>query len=314
MRQEDFESYVKAGRIAKEVKEFARGYVKRGMKLIDIAEAIDAKILELGGDFGFPVGLGVNEVAAHFTPASDSEEVARDLLKIDIGVAVDGFIGDTAFSLDLSEDSRYKDLIDFNERVLGVASEIVRDGMEVRDIGNAVSDFVEHEGRDEFTIVKGLCGHSLGKNCIHCPPTVSNCRNENSYVFEDDAFAVEPFVSLGSGEIIEGKGGGIYVLQNDMQVRDRDARRVLDFVKERFGGRPFCLRWLTKSEGGSGVRGFGGSGLDISEGKLRFCLRTLVSQGIFYEYPILLEGSRKEVSQAENTFVISGGKVVCTTK
>lgn len=301
MDKGDFESYVKAGGIAREVKEFARGFVKPGMKLIDVAEAIDEKILELGGDYAFPVGLGVNEVAAHFTPSSGSEEVAEGVLKIDIGVAVDGFIADTAFSLDLSSDEKYKDLVEFNEKILSVASEAVRDGMKVSDVGNAVSDFVDDSEEDRFVVVKGLCGHSLGKNIIHCAPSVSNCRNENSYVFTDNAFAVEPFVSLGSGEIIEGKGGGIYVLKGDGVVRDRDARKLVKFVDERFKGKPFCMRWLVKEIE------------DLSEGKIRMLLGMLVRSGVVYEYPILLEGSRKEVSQAENTFVVANGRVVCTT-
>lgn len=306
MEKEEFDAYVKAGRIAGQVKEFARGYVKRGMKLIDIAEAIDAKILELGGDFGFPVGLGVDEIAAHFTPTVDSEEVAEGLLKVDIGIAVDGFIGDTAFSLDLSDDEEYRDLIDFNEEILKTASEIVRVGMRVSDVGDAVQDFIEKKSDERFTVVKGLCGHSLGKNCIHCPPTVSNCRNKNGYTFEDDAFAIEPFVSLGSGEIIEGKGGGIYALKGEGVVRDKDAREVLGFVIERFETRPFCARWL--------VAAIRNSDLEIREEKLKFCLRTLVSQGVIHEYPILLEKSRMPVSQAENTFLVANGEVVCTTK
>jgi methionyl aminopeptidase len=305
MEKEDFDAYVRAGEIARRVKDFARGYVRAGMKLIDLAEAIDDKILELGGELGFPVGLGVDEVAAHFTPTADSDEVARGLLKVDIGVSVDGFIADTAFSVDLTEDNEYGDLIEFNEKVLEVASGCVRVGMRVSDIGDMVGDFVDEEGDDRFVVVKGLCGHSLGQNVIHCAPTVPNHRNECGYVFADDAFAIEPFVSLGSGEIVEGKGGGIYSLQGDSVVRDRDAREVVRFVAERFCGRPFCRRWIE--------RGIREGELDVSLSKLRFCLGLLVRSGVFYEYPILLDRSRSVVSQAENTFVVANGEVVCTT-
>jgi methionyl aminopeptidase len=335
MDKVDFDAYLKAGEIAREVKVFVRGYVRRGMRLIDIGEAVDGKILELGGDYAFPVGLGVDEVAAHFTPDRDSCEVAEGLLKIDIGVCVDGFIADTALSLDLSADGRYGGVIDFNEKILSVASARVlgcEGDLMVRDIGNVVSDFVDKSGSDGV-VVRGLCGHSLDCNVIHCAPSVPNVRNENGYVFDDDAFAVEPFVSMGSGEIVEGKGGGIYVLRNSAGVRDRDARKVVEFVGKRFCGRPFCKRWVrrairseelqrtkrqelrTKSvlRGSSALsRDDVGIG-DVEERKLDFIFGMLTRQGVFYEYPILLERSRKPVSQVEDTFVVANGKRVCTT-
>jgi methionyl aminopeptidase len=297
MERSAFDSYVKAGEIAKQVKDFARDFIEPGMKLIDIAEAIDSKIVELGGDFAFPVGLGVNEVAAHYTPRPDSEEVAEGILKVDVGVAVDGYIADTAFSIDLTEDGRFKDLIEFNEGVLLAATEVVRDGMRVSDIGDAVHDFVLDKKDERFVVVKSLCGHSLDRDIIHTAPNVSNHKNDNHYVFDDNAFAVEPFCSMGTGEIIEGKMGGIYVLKKDRRVRDRDAMKVIEYVKKNFKTRPFCERYLVRA-------GFT---------RLKFVLSTLIREGVLYEYPILLEKSRKPVSQAENTFVVANGEVVCTT-
>jgi len=305
MDKSDIESYVKAGEIAKQVKVFAREIIRPGMKLIDIAEKIDAKILELGGEFGFPVGLGMNEVAAHYTPVPGCEEVAEGVLKIDVGVAVDGFIADTAFSMDLTEDGEFEDMLEFNEKALARATEVIRSGMKVSDVGNAVADFVSEEGSEDFVVVKSLCGHSLAHNTIHTSPTVSNHRNKNGHIFDDTAFAVEPFVSMGTGEIVEGKAGGIFVLKGKGVVRDRDARKVVDFVREKFEGRPFCLRYL--------VRGVRDGELDVEERKLKFALGMLVRSGVFYEYAILFEGSHGVVSQFENTFLISDGEVLCTT-
>lgn len=296
MEREEFDSYVKAGKIAKQVKEFARGFVEPGMKLLDFAEAVDAKILELGGEMAFPVNLSLNEIAAHFTPAAGDESVAEGILKIDIGVSVDGFIADTAFSLDLSESGEFTEMIELNEKILAAASEVVRSGMEVRDVGEAVQGVMEKSG-DNFAVIKTLSGHALGQDMIHAGLTISNYRNNNKTSLDDDAFAIEPFVTSGVGDIFEGKGGGIYVLKNDSQVRDRDARKVLEFIKEEYGPCPFCERWLARA-------GFG---------RLKFVLGMLVKQGILYEYPVLIEKSRKPVSQAENTFLVANGEVVCTT-
>ncbi len=297
MDKSEIESYVKAGDIAKEVKSFARELIEPGIKLIDIAEAIDAKILELGGDFAFPVNLSLNEIAAHFTPSSESKEVAEGILKVDIGVAVDGFIADTAFSVDLTGDKRFGDMIELNERILRKASEAVQVGMKVSDVGDACQDELEKWEGDRFVIIKSLSGHALGKNMIHAGLTISNYRNNNTTELDESAFAIEPFVTSGVGDIFEGKSGGIYILKDEGRVRDRDARKVLDFIRGKYGTLPFCARWLARE-------GFG---------KLKFILGMLVKQGILYEYPVLIEKSRKPVSQIENTFLIGGGEVVCTT-
>jgi methionyl aminopeptidase len=296
----EFDSYVKAGKIARGVKNFALGFIKPNMKLIDIAEKIDAKILELGGEMAFPVNLSLNEIAAHFTPGLDCKIVAKGILKVDIGVVVDGFIADTAFSVDLTEDKEYEKMIKLNKEILKNASEVIRDGMEVCDVGSAVQKTLEEwniENDSSFSVIKSLSGHALEKDMIHAGLTISNYRNDNRTILDDDAFAIEPFVTTGVGDIYEGGVGGIYVLQSDTNVRDRDAREVLKFIKENYKTRPFCVRWLEKA-------GFK---------KLKFVLGVLVKQGLLYEYPILIEKSHAVVSQFENTFIVANGKVVCTT-
>ena len=301
MEKTEIDSYIKAGGIAKEVKKFALDLIKPGMKLIDIAESIDAKIIELGGNFAFPVNLSLNEYAAHYTPASGDETIAEGILKVDIGIAVDGFIADTALSIDLTEDGKFKDMMELNKKVLQAASEVVRPNMEVRDIGNACQDTLDKwnlENDSQFSIISGLCGHSLGKDKIHAGLTISNCRNDNNKILNDMAFAIEPFVTTGIGEIHEGAPGGIYVLKSDTNIRDRDAREVLKFIKETFRTRPFCMRWLEKE----------------NFGRLKFILNILVKQGILYEYPILVEKSKAPVSQFENTFVVANDEVKVTTE
>jgi methionyl aminopeptidase len=301
MEKKEIESYVKAGEIAKEVKKLVREMVEPGMKLIDIALAVDGMIEKLGGEPAFPVNLSLNEIAAHFTPALNDETVAEGILKIDVGVAVDGYIADTAFSMDLSEDGKFADMIKLNEEILEEVTAKVRPGMEVSEVGNTAQDTLEKWNKDnesDFAIIKSLSGHALAQNRIHAGLTISNYRNDNHAELDDMAFAVEPFVTTGVGDIYEGNPGGIYVLQSDDQVRDRDAREVLKFIKEKYKTRPFCMRWLEK-------KGFG---------KLKFVMSTLVKQGVLYEYPLLIEKSKAPVSQAENTFVIADGAVLNTTK
>lgn len=327
MNKQEIESYIKAGEIAKEVKTFAKEIIKPNMKLIEIAEAVDAKIFELGGEPAFPVNLSLNEIAAHYTPAPGDETVAEGILKIDIGVAVDGYIADTAFSVDLTESREFSSvardipskegtdvpsssgMIELNEKILEEATKKIRIGMEICDIGEVCQKTLEEwneKNNSNFSIIKNLSGHSLGQNEIHAGLTISNYKNDNQAELKG-AFAIEPFVTTGVGKIYEGQSGGIYVLQSDTQVRDRDAREVLKFIKENFVTRPFCLRWLVSRSSEFGVRS------SVTENKLKFILATLVKQGILHEYPMLIESSKAPVSQFENTFVIADGKVLCTT-
>ncbi|MHA1482894.1 MAG: type II methionyl aminopeptidase [Candidatus Heimdallarchaeaceae archaeon] len=314
MEKNEIDSYVKAGEIAKEIKSFAAGLIKPGMKLIDIAEGIDAKIFELGGELAFPVNLSMNEIAAHYTPAPGDETVAEGLLKIDVGVAVNGYIADTAFSMDLTEDNRYKEMMELNEKLLAAATKVVKTGMEVRDVGEAVQNTLEKWNKDNdssFAVIKSLCGHSLARDRIHAGLTISNYRNDNKTELDDMAFAIEPFVTTGVGDIYEGRPGGIYVLNSDGRVRDRDAREVLKFIKKNYKTRPFCLRWLAAAAEVSGVR-CQVSGMTYN--KIKFVISILVKQGVLHEYSLLIEKSKAPVSQFENTFVVSGdGKVVCTS-
>jgi len=301
MEQDEFDAYLKAGEIAKEVKKFAKSIIKPGMLLIDIAEAIDNKIIELGGFPAFPVNLSLNEIAAHYTPTPGDTTKAEGILKVDIGVAVDGFIADTAFSVDLTKDGEFGNMIELNKKLLENATKVVKSGMEIREVGDACQNTLEKWNKEhdsKFSIIKTLSGHTLGNGTIHAGLTISNYRNENKTKLDDMAFAIEPFVTTGVGDIYEGAPGGIYVLQNNDQVRDRDARELLNFIKETFESLPFCERWLDAEE----------------FKKIKFSLAMMVKQGILHHYPMLIEKSKKPVSQFENTFIIRDGKVVRTTE
>src|SRR5437016_6337417 len=98
---EGYDNYVKAGKIAVETIAYAKTIVKKGTPLLELAEKIEAKIVALGGKPAFPVNLSINEIAAHYSPSYDDKTLASGLLKVDIGVHVEGFVADTAFSVDL---------------------------------------------------------------------------------------------------------------------------------------------------------------------------------------------------------------------
>src|SRR3989344_1896379 len=102
---------IKAGEITKEIKIFARGFIKKNLSLLEIAERIETKMIALGGRPAFPVNLSIDNIAAHYTPSYNDETKAHGLLKVDFGVHIDGWISDTAFSIDLENSQENKKII-----------------------------------------------------------------------------------------------------------------------------------------------------------------------------------------------------------
>jgi len=300
MNSEEIENYKKAGKVAGEVREFARNYAKDGMKLLDIAEKLEEMILEKGAKIAFPINLSLNEIAAHATPLPNEETTAHGLLKIDIGANVNGYIGDTALTVDLTKDKEFESQMKFNAGLLQVAKEVINPEIKIGEIGTTISEKIESQNKENntnFTIISGLTGHALDKDEIHASPSIPNYTNESRKELKNTAFAVEPFVTSGSGVIFEGDGGGIYMLQSDNSVRDRDARKVLEFIKENYKTNPFCERWLVKA-------GFK---------RTRYTLKLLIDSGAVHHFPLLIEKTKSPVSQMEHTFVITDDKVFCTT-
>ncbi len=294
MEQQEIKDYIKAGQIASKVKQFALKFVKPNMPLLEIAEAIENKIKELGGQPAFPVNLSINETAAHCTPAPNDTAIARGLLKIDIGVSVNGYIADMAFSIDLTHNNEFKEMIELNKKALESALKKLKPSIEIKEIGNAVQETINNP---KFSIIKNLSGHSLGKNQIHAGLTLSNYKNNNTKKLNNIAIAIEPFLTQGIGQVYEGKQSEIFMLQKDGAVRDADARKLLKFIKENYSTLPFCKRWLAGKFK-----------------KLNFSLSILTRQGILHNFPVLIEKSKKPVSQAEHTILILDDKVIITTK
>ena len=79
--QIDKEKIIQAGKISSEVKVYARTIIKKGVPLLEIAEKIEAKIMELGGKPAFPVNLSIDHITAHSTPSHDDKGLAHGLLK-----------------------------------------------------------------------------------------------------------------------------------------------------------------------------------------------------------------------------------------
>lgn len=291
------EDYQKAGQISREVKKYAREITKEGVLLVEIAEKIESKILEMGGQVGFPVNLSIDDVAAHYTPSLRDDKKASGLIKIDIGVEINGCIADSAFSMDLTPEKKYTKLIEASEQALNHAIEYVKNNKEksiISNIGKEIQQTINNLG---FAPIRNLSGHGLDEYTVHSGLTIPNYENGNVKELGDGAFAIEPFSTTGEGLIYEGQGSGIFHLCGEGQVRDAFSREVLTFIIEKKRTLPFSQREIEKK--------FGSRSL--------FALSNLKRAEIIEEYPQLIEKSRKPVAQTEHSIVILNGKVEIIT-
>ena len=298
MEQDEIEKIKQAGRVHQELVKFARDFIKKDMKLIEIANAIDNKIVELKSKPAFPVNLSINEQAAHCTPTWNSEEKARGLLKVDIGVHIDGYVADGAFSLDLEEGAQSelnKKLIEAAESGLKVAVDKVGVDVSLGEVGKAVQESINEYG---FVPIKNLTGHQIEQYDLHAGANVPSYDSKQDTKFGEGLFAIEPFATNGLGRVRDGRPSGIYRLDREGNVRDSFAREVLGFIVEEYQRLPFCSRWIYNK--------FGSRGL--------LALRQIEQAGVIHHYPQLIEEGKGKIAQAEHTVLLmkDGKKIVIT--
>lgn len=286
MEKEILEKLEKAGKIAAEALKYAKSLVKPGASLLEVTEKTEEKIKELGGSLAFPVQISLNDVAAHFCPEQDDKTVFKDqLVSIDIGVHIDGYIGDNALTVDLS--GKNEDLVKASREALDNAIKIIKPGITLGEIGRVIQETITRYG---FAPVRNLSGHGLEEFDIHTKPTIPNYDNGDSTELEKDMLiAIEPFASKGAGIIYESSNATVFQLFGKKPVRSMITRQVLREI-ESYEGLPFCRRWLVKKFGLP---------------KTSFALRELKNLEILREYPPLIDEAHGLVSQAEHTVLVT---------
>lgn len=272
--------YFKAGKILSEVRSETVKKVKIGEKLLYVAEFAENLIREKGGEPAFPVNISRNDEAAHYTPSKDDESVfGEDMVKLDIGVHIDGYIADTATTVDLSG---HPELVKASESALKNAIEFIHAGVNTADIGGVIEDAITSFG---YKPVVNLTGHGLAQYIQHAPPSIPNKRVPHGVVLEEgDIIAIEPFATDGAGKIHDAGNAEIYHIVSERPVRHPSARKLLKEI-EKYKTLPFAKRWL-------------GDRVD-------FAMLQLVKAKIVQSYPILKEIEGGLVSQAEHTVFIT---------
>lgn len=292
------DDYVKAGKIASEVRELARAKDWTGKTLYEICETVESEIKGRGGKCAFPVNASLNEFAAHYTAEPDDPKVLSntDLIKIDLGVQINGFIADTAVTI--SYDPEFEMLVDAAEEALKNAMAMVKEGTKASDIGRTIEKTVKQYG---FLPIANLSGHSLEQYTIHAGKSIPNIWSIGSFSLSSkEAYACEPFVttSKGLGFVREGKIRNIFGLISRKKTKNDAANKLLDYIWENFNTLPFALRWITK---------------EWNHKEAKLLLDELIKNKIVRAYPVLIEANEQRVAQAEHTFIPTEAGAIVTT-
>ncbi len=292
------EDYIKAGKIVAEVRENVRKKNWVGVTLEEICEEVEGEILKRGAKRAFPVNTSVNEVAAHYTAEPNDEKIVNDtdLVKIDLGAQVNGYIADTAVTV--CYDSQYDNLVQAAEDALKNAVSMIKIGVKSSDVGRTIEKTVKQLG---FKPIMNLSGHSLAQYTIHAGKSIPNIWSIGSFSFKgDEAYACEPFVTTaeGSGVVQEGKIKNIFALGSRKRTKNEEADRLQEYIWANFNMLPFALRWLLK---------------DWEEKQARELLEILMKKKVVHAYPILIERNGQRVAQAEHTFIPTENGATVTT-
>lgn len=292
---DDLKKWEQAGKIAAEALEYGKNLIKKGESLLKISDLIDEKIVKLGAKPAWPSQISCNEIAAHYcADPDDSVKFEDEVVSLDVGVHVDGFVGDNACTIDLS--GKYKDLLKASEEALNNAIKIIKPGTKVRDIGKEIEQTIKSFG---FKPVYNLSGHGISRWVIHDSPSIPNYDNKiETELKENQIIAIEPFSTTGTGMIEDTEKANLFSLVNKKPVRSPFAREILEFVHKEYNTLPFTTRWLSKIFG---------------LGKTNLALKELLRLGILESHPPLVEKAKGMVSVFEKT-VLVGEKVKILTK
>lgn len=318
--QEHWNEVRKGAEIHRRVRKNVEGKINPGMRLTEIADLIENTTRKYTGaedltkmedptskGIGFPTGLSINEIAAHFTPNKGDKTVLRyeDVMKVDFGVQVNGNIIDSAWTV--SFDPQYDNLLTAVREATNTG--IKEAGIDVRltDIGEAIQEVMESyevEINGKTYAVKpcrNLCGHNIGPWKIHAGKSVPIVKNGDITKMEEgEHFAIETFGTTGKGYVTT-QGECSHYARNNVDIpppTTEVAKNLLNTIDKNFGTLPFCRRYLDR----------------LGEENHIGALNNLVHQGYVQDYPPLVDIPGSYTAQYEHTILLHPNKKEIVSK
>ncbi|MFX1374558.1 MAG: type II methionyl aminopeptidase [Promethearchaeota archaeon] len=303
MTNEYIHDYIQAGKGVIAAKRLARKIAIPGKSFLEIANNCEAEIIKSGCELAFPINMSLNEVAAHYSPEIDDIMVIpeKGLLKIDIGAHFNGYIADSAFSINLDEDPSLQNYIDAAREALEAAIELFNPGIKLFELGEVIAQKIINRGLRPIT---NLGGHELKQYNLHAGPFIPNYKEKlhDQILKLGDAYAIEPFATSGVGKVENGNKAYIYRFVKKVKKNvPYEQQAYMNKIEMNFNHLPFSPRWIENNN-------------LIPKKIIMRTINTFVGRKILDKYPILLEKSKEPVAQEEHTIVLDmdGNKIVIT--
>ncbi len=294
--KEVIDSYKKAGAVASAALHYGARQIKDGKSMREMLDSVEEYIIKKNCGIAFPAQSSVNNVAAHYCPTDAEDIIYADgmVVKIDVGVHHNGYIGDNAVTVSIG--NKHDELVAASKAALDAVAKILRPGCTQNEVGEMVNKTITQRG---FLPIRNLSGHGLGRFKIHTSPSMPNFPTGEKYsLVPNQVVAVEPFATDGkAGLIYNTPNSTLFTLGQIKSIRSPYARETLEHIKT-YEGLPFTTRWLTRKLGSKALLG----------------LSELRKNGMLNEYPPLPEKSGGFVSQHENTFLITEKGCTVLTK
>jgi methionyl aminopeptidase len=292
------EQYKTSGRITNEVRALVPQRVKPGATFLEVCDFVSQEVESRGGRLAFPTGIGVNQVTAHYAPPEGDESVFReeDLVKVDFGVHVDGYVTDTSVTVTLNP--YYNLLLEASQRALEAAVAAARHETRPGELGRVIH---REAARFGFKTIENLTGHTVDRYVVHAGKSIPNLYMAGTQELrKGDVCAVEPFLTFDSaaGYVVDAPTKTIF----SIVARKKTGTPEPDAFAERVWAErktlPFTPRWYSAEYGRE---------------KLDGVLAKLLAKKILRAYPTLVEASGSPVAQFEHTLALDEGGLVLLT-
>lgn len=314
MNQDKINDFRHAAEVHRQVRQYARSQIKPGMNLTEIAEMIEDGTRHLTGHMGleegdnliagvaFPTGLNINHIAAHYSPNAGNKTILKheDVMKVDIGVHVNGHIVDSAFTV--AFDPQYDNLLTAVKEATNTGVRLAGIDARLSEIGEGIQETMESY---EVTIngttypvkaIRNLNGHTIAPYSIHggsagkSVPIVKG-HNTSERMEEGETYAIETFGSTGRGVVRDDLETSHYAKVADapkVALRVASAKTLLRSIEKNFGTLPWCRRYLDR----------------LGHEKYLLGLNNLVQAGIVQDYPPLVDVKGSYTAQFEHTILL----------
>jgi len=291
------ETLREAGRVAAAARDGGARRIVPGAKVREVCESVEEEILRRGGGLAFPVQSSRNHVAAHYCPSPEDETTyaSGDLAKLDVGVHLDGYVVDTALTVNVGDLPENRRVLEAARASLDAAIAAVVPGVEVRRVSAVIAETVRSFGLNPM---RNLCGHGVGRWTVHCPPPIPNVPDGAGHRLSLGAVvAIEPFATEGSGVVAEEGDPEVFRLDPHPERGTQAHPDVVAAIRA-FRGLPFARRQLQA----------------FPRPAVERTLATLRSEGRLTAYAPLVERTGRPVAQAEHTLYVGPDGVEVLTR